>query len=145
MSKDKKEKFIFLESIAVIIILLILVVISTSEIYKFILESKNSVVKSNARIAESEIHVAFINKTDETINEIINDTVTELNNPDLLENSGDETVSPYSSKNNIIPGFSTENKAKAGQVLIYYEPNSEISVKGYGKDKLIIERIILLK
>jgi prepilin-type N-terminal cleavage/methylation domain-containing protein len=127
--KDKGLTLLELVMVAVIIGILALmsgaVLVDASE------KAKDSAVKSNVAAANSSLIYKLNQESGETIEEVVEGTISELNNPDSVANSGDEIKSPY---NKNLNAFIFDSEAAAGQVSITIVDNNEVLIKGFGKD-----------
>ncbi|MGD9580719.1 MAG: type II secretion system protein [Vampirovibrionia bacterium] len=128
MIDSKQKGFTLLELLIVVVILGVLALISTAFIINAADKAKNSAVRANIAAAASTItHKITIDPIPH--DELIEYTLTHLNNPDGIDDSGDEIMSPY---NNKVVAFVTGGSAEAGQVTINSTGDIIIRIIGYG-------------
>lgn len=120
--------FTLLELMIVAVIFGILALMSGAMLLNAADKAREGVVKSNVSAAYSSL-VYKLNNNENAIDTIIDEVVTELNDPDGVEDSGDETYSPY---NNKVIAFITNDSALAGQVTITTTDSIVVEIKGYG-------------
>ncbi len=125
----RESGFTLIELLIVVVILGVLSLISTAILINALNKAKDSAVKANVSAASSTMLTAM--SVDElTAQEAINNNLNTLNNPDGIDDNGDEIKSPY---DNSIDAFVEGENADRGQVSLLALSNTELSIKGYGR------------
>lgn len=124
-----QKGFTLLELMIITIIIGILALMASVMLLDAGEKSKLSAVRANVAAAISSVEYKLTNE-DLSVEDIITEIIEELNNPDGIDDSGDELKSPF--KKSVRAFIDTED-AEPGQVsLIYVEDEDVVKVKGYG-------------
>jgi len=130
--------FTLLELLIVVAIIGILTSIVVATLKDASNKAKNSAVKSNLAIAASALNSAmYVNN--QSTQDAVDTTIPILNNPDTQTNSGDEVKSPY---DNTLDAYIIGRTAGKGQVAAEVTSNTEITLRGFGKNGSNIEPIL---
>lgn len=123
-----QKGFTLLELLIVVVIIGVLALISSAFILSAAEKAKESAVRANIAAAASTVtHKITIDPI--PTDQLIAYTLTNLNNPDGIDNSGDEIKSPYNSS---FDAFVEGNEASSGQVTIEVSNDIIIKLVGYG-------------
>lgn len=128
MNLEVQRGFTLLELLIVVVILGVLALISSTFILAASEKAKTSAVRANVAAAASTVtHKITIDPI--PTDQLIEYTLTHLNNPDGIDDNGDEIKSPYNSK---LDAFLEGEDAGAGQVTIVASNDIIVKIVGYG-------------
>jgi prepilin-type N-terminal cleavage/methylation domain-containing protein len=140
--RQKNTGFTLLELLVVLVILGIISLIASAVILNALYKAKDAAVKANVAAAASTLSASMA-LDDQPAEDAISLNIGRMNDPDGVENNGDEIKSPYDST---LEAYVQDDSGDRGQVAIRALDVNDIQIRGYGRkgadDPPIVARTI---
>lgn len=122
--------FTLIELMIVVVIIAVLAIMSGAMLLDVASKAKDGAVKSNVTAAYSSIMSKINIGENDDIEDLVEQCVGDLNDPDGEDGTGDEIYSPFSSN---LPAYIINSSASAGQVAVQLVDEDTVSISGYGE------------
>lgn len=123
--------FTLIELMMVVAIIGILALMSGAMVMDAASKAREGAVKSNVSAAYSSVLTKINLGGENSIDDLVEESIEDLNNPDGVEGTKDEVHSPYSSN---LAAYVFDTNASAGQVSLEVIDDYTVRISGYGQE-----------